>query len=86
MTTGPDPAFLRRRAGSQAFLLAKYAELGSLHEAYWELVQLHDREPERYRQITGSSRIPQYETFHRYWREIPRKRRRAAKQRYLRRS
>ena len=86
MTGNPGAPFLRRRAGSQTFLLAKYEELGSLHEAFWELAHLHDREPERYRRITGSDRLVQYETLHRYWRDIPHAKRRAAKLRYLRRS
>jgi hypothetical protein len=77
---------LRRRAGSQAYLLEKYEELGTLHEAFWELVHLHDREPDRYRQLTGSNRLPQYETLHRYWQAIPITQRRAAKQRYVGRS
>jgi hypothetical protein len=86
MTTKSHPAARRRRAGSQAYLLAKYEELGTLHEAYWELVDLHGREPERYRRMMGSDRLLQYETLHRYWTGIPVARRRAAKQRSLRRS
>jgi hypothetical protein len=73
----------RRRAGSQAYLLAKYEELGKLNEAYWELVDMHACEPDRYRQVTGSDHLPQYETFHRYWTGIPVTQRRAAKRRYL---
>ena len=85
MTESHDAAFIRRRAGSQTFLLARYEALGSLHEAFWELAHLHDREPAKYRRMTGSDRLPQYETLHRYWRQIPQAKRRAAKQRYLRR-
>jgi hypothetical protein len=79
-------AALRRRAGSKAYLLAKYEERGTLHEAFWELAHLHDGEPDRFRQVTGSDRLPQYETLRRYWKEIPVAKRRAAKQRYLHRS
>jgi hypothetical protein len=86
MTSKPNPAALRRRAGSQAYLLAKYEEVGTLREAFRELVHLHDREPDSYRDLTGSDRLPEYETFRRYWKEIPLKERRSAKQRYLRRS
>ena len=75
---------LSRRVGSQKFLLRSYAELGSLNEALWELVHLHDREPRRYRRLTGSDVLPQYETLRRYWRQIPIAQRRAAKQRFLR--
>jgi hypothetical protein len=85
VTGNRSSTFLRRRAGSQAYLLAKYEELGSFRDACWELIHLHDREPDRYRRITGSDRLPQYETLHRYWRKIPRTQRLAAKQRYLRR-
>jgi hypothetical protein len=74
---------LRRRVGSQKFLLARYGELGKLNEAVWELVHLHDREPGRYRQLTGSDDLPQYETLRRYWKQIPIARRLAARQRFL---
>jgi hypothetical protein len=80
------PHTLRRRAGSQAYLLAKYEELGTFHEAFWELVHLHAGEPGRYRQVTGSDRLPQYETVCTYWKGIPVRQRQAAKQRYLRQS
>jgi hypothetical protein len=86
MTPNPHPVARRRRAGSQAYLLAKYKELGTLHEAYWDLVHLHDREPDRYRRVTGSDRLPQYETLHRYWTGIPVAKRRAARRYFLRRS
>jgi hypothetical protein len=72
------------RVGSQRFLLANYAKLGNVKEATWELVHLHDREPGRYRQLTGSDELPQYETLHRYWMQIPIARRHAARQRFLR--
>ena len=75
-----------RRAGSQTYLLAKYEELGTFHEACWNLVRLHHGEPARYRKVTGSDRLPQHETLCRYWKAIPVAKRRAAKQRYLRRS
>jgi hypothetical protein len=75
---------LDRRVGSQRFLLASYAELGKLNEAVWELVHLHDREPGRYRQLTGSDDLPQFETLRRYWMQIPIAQRRAARQRFLR--
>jgi hypothetical protein len=75
-----------RRAGSQTYLLAKYEEFGTFHEACWNLVHLHDGEPGRYRQVTGSDRLPQHETLCRYWKNIPVAQRRAAKQRYLRRN
>jgi hypothetical protein len=55
-----------------------------LNEAVWELVHLHDREPGRYRQLTGSDDLPQYETLRRYWMQIPIAQRRAARQRFLR--
>jgi hypothetical protein len=74
---------LSRRVGSQKFLLASYAEVGKLNEAVWELVHLHDREPGLYRQLTGSDDLPQYETLHRYWRQIPIAKRRAARQHFL---
>jgi hypothetical protein len=74
---------LRRRVGTQKFLLASYAEVGKLNEAVWELVHLHDREPGHYRQLTGSDDLPQYETLRRYWKQIPIAQRRAAKQRFL---
>ena len=74
-----------RHDGFQAYLLAKYEELGTFREAFWELVHLHDSEPDRYRQITGSDLLPQYETLRRYWKEIPLAERRTAKQRYLHR-
>jgi hypothetical protein len=80
---GKSPA-LSRRVGTQMFLLASYAEVGKLNEAVWELVHLHDREPGRYRQLTGSNVLPQYETLRRYWRQIPIAQRRAARQRFLR--
>ena len=80
---GNSPA-LDRRVGSQRFLLASYAELGRLNEAVWELVHLHDREPGRYRQLTGSDDLPQYETLRRYWMQIPIAQRRAAGQRFHR--
>ena len=86
MTGNTKSPALRRRTGSQAYLLAKYEELGTLHEAFWELAHLHDGEPGRYRQVTGSDRLPQYETLRTYWKQIPVNRRRAAKQRYLHRS
>jgi hypothetical protein len=76
----------RRRAGSQAYLLAKYEELGTLNGAFWDLAHLHDREPGRYRQVTGSDHLPQSETLHRYWKGIPVTQRRAARQRYLHRN
>ena len=79
---GNSPA-LDRRVGSQRFLLARYAQLGKLNEAIWELVHLHDREPGRYRQLTGSDDLPQYETLHGYWKQIPIAKRRAARQRFL---
>jgi hypothetical protein len=72
------------RLGSQRFLLASYAELGSVKEAMWELAHLHDREPGRYRELTGSDHLPQYETLHRYWMQIPIAQRRAARQRFRR--
>jgi hypothetical protein len=74
---------LRRRAGCQKFLLARYTELGKLNEAVWELSHLHGREPGRYRQITGSDDLPQYETLHGYWKQIPIAQRRAARRRFL---
>ncbi len=82
MRYSPGPP---RRARSHAYLLAKYEELGTVHEAFWELAHLHDNEPGRYRTLTGSDRLPRYETFHKHWKEIPVARRREAKQRYLRR-
>ena len=54
---GNSPA---RRVGSQKFLLATYAEVGKLNEALWELVHLHERDPGRYRQLTGSDELPEY--------------------------
>jgi len=86
MTIHPHPAAVRRRAGSQAILLAKYEEFGTLHKAYWALVHLHQAEPDRYHEITGSDRLPRYETLHRYWTSIPITQRRAARRRHLRRS
>lgn len=83
-TRTPNPAALRRRSATQAYLLAKYGELGRFHEACWELSRMHDCEPGRYREITGSDFLPQAETLYRYWKQIPLKRRRAAKQRYVR--
>jgi hypothetical protein len=80
------PAPQQRRAGFQAYLLVKYEEVGTLHGAFWELAHLHDREPESYRRIAGSDRLFSYETLHRYWKEIPLTKRRAARQRYLRRN
>jgi hypothetical protein len=80
---GNSPA-LDRRVGSQRFLLARYAQLGKLNEAIWELVHLHDREPGRYRQLTGSDHLPQHETLRRYWMQIPIAQRRAAGQRFHR--
>jgi hypothetical protein len=74
---------LSRRVGSQKFLLASYAEVGKLNEAVWELVHLHERDLGRYRQLTGSDELPQYETLRGYWKQIPLARRRAAKQRFL---
>jgi hypothetical protein len=79
---GRSPA-LDRRVGSQRFLLARYAELGKLNEAVWELVHLHDREPVCYRELTGSDDLPQHETLRRYWKQIPIAQRRAARQRFL---
>jgi hypothetical protein len=76
----------RRRAGSQTYLLQKYEELGTFHDAVWELAHLHDREPGHYRQVTGGDALPQYETIRQYWKSIPLVRRRAAKQRFLRRT
>ena len=81
MSDDPNPQ--QRRASSQAYLLVKYEELGSLHQACWELAHLHDREPESYRRITGSDRLVKYETLHRYWKEIPIAERLAAKRRHL---
>ena len=81
---GNSPA-VSRRVGSQKFLLASYAEVGNLNEALWELGHLHDRDPCRYRQLTGSDELPAYETLRGYWKRIPLARRRAAKQRFLRR-
>ena len=81
-----DQHAVRRRSGSQAYLLAKYEELGTFHAACWELVHLHDGEPGRYRQVTGSDRLPQYETLRKYWKGIPVTQRQAAKRRYLRQS
>ena len=75
---------LLRRTGSQEFLLASYAELGALNEAIWALVHLHDYEPGRYRQLTGSEHLPQCETLRSYWKQIPIARRRAARERFLR--
>jgi hypothetical protein len=86
MTSNSHPAALRRRNGSQAFLLEKYEEFGTFREAFGELVHLHQRDLDHYRQITGSNRLPQYETVCRYWKEIPLTERRSAKQRFLRRS
>lgn len=74
-----------RRARSHAYLLAKYEQLGTVHAAFWELTRMHDDEPGRYRTLTGSDRLPRYETFHKHWKEIPVARRREAKQRYLHR-
>ena len=74
---------LRRRAGSQRFLLERNAELGNLNEAVWELTHLHGREPGRYRQLTGSDDLPRFETLHRYWKQIPIAQRRAARRRFL---
>ena len=77
-----SPALLRRTA-SQEFLLARYAELGTLNGAIWELVHLHDHEPGHYRQLTGSDDLPRFETLHRYWKQIPIAQRRAARRRFL---
>jgi hypothetical protein len=77
---------LHRRDGFQAYLLAKYEEFGTFREAFRELAHLHERDPDRYRQITGSNRLPQYETVCRYWKEIPLTDRRTAKQHHLHRS
>jgi hypothetical protein len=74
---------LRRRAGSQEFLLARYAERGKLNKAVWDLFHLHDHEPGRYRQLTGSDDLPQYETLRSYWKQIPIAQRRAARQSFL---
>jgi hypothetical protein len=79
---GNSPA-LSRRVGSQKFLLASYAELGKLNEAVWELFHLHDHEPGRYRQLTGSDDLPQYETLRGYWKQIPIAQRCAARQSFL---
>jgi len=65
-------------------LLVRYAEVGNLNEAVWALIDLHGREPGRYRQLTGSDDLPRHETLHRYWKQIPTAQRRAARQRFRR--
>jgi hypothetical protein len=80
---GGSPA-LSRRIGTQKFLLSSYAEVGKLNEALWELVHMHQRDPRRYRQLTGSDELPECETLRGYWKQIPIAQRRAARERFLR--
>lgn len=82
-TARPQPAAQERREGAQAYLLAKYEEIGSVEETLWALAQLQTRDPKAYRQVMGTDQAYAVETLRKYWLEIDFDQREAAKQRYL---
>lgn len=82
-TAKPQPAAQERREEAQAYLLAKYEEIGSVEEALWALAQLQTRDPKTYRQVMGTDQKYAVETLRKYWLEIDSDKREAAKQRYL---
>src|SRR5437588_688387 len=48
----------------------------------WDFVQLAQRDPKRYREVTGGTRVVGYETARRYWKQIPAHERAAARRRF----
>ncbi len=55
-TARPQPAAQERREGAQAYLLAKYEEIGNMDETLWDLLQLRIRDLEAYRQVLGTDK------------------------------
>ena len=82
-TAKPQPAAQERRERAQAYLLAKYEEIGNVEEALWDLMQLRARDLATYRRVIGSDQEYKLETFRKYWAEVPLEEREAAKQRFL---
>jgi hypothetical protein len=82
-TAKPQPAAQERREGAQAYLLAKYEEIGLVDEICWDLLHLRNRDPAAYREVIGSDEPYKLETVRKWWYEIPESEREAAKHRYL---
>ena len=72
-TTRPQPAAQERREGAQAYLLAKYEEIGTVDDTLWDLLQLRNRDPAAYRDVVGSDENYKLETIRKYWYAIPKR-------------
>lgn len=64
------PEVVRRVRNAQRFLLDAYPRVGSVERAIDELLGLQRTDPQRYREIMGTSRAYSEETIKGYWRRI----------------